>query len=333
MVLLVFKSKGLAKLLEKYSGKSFYCVLHPSLEGYWQFFGRVDLDGTWFFHAPVPPGTAKDNYDFCRLLHRAAGAGFDVEFLHIGFWDLRFAIADTYQKDRVFVAGDAAHSHPPYGGYGINTGFEDVVNLGWKLAAAVKGYGGSRLLQSYDLERRPVFESTAAGFIENAISADREFLASFDPEADREAFEQQWAERASGARNEVGIFEPNYEGSPIVWGPPQAKCSAIGNHSHTARAGHHLAPQPLSAGRNVYEELGPEFTLIGLNAGNVVLQTFETAAAALGVPLKIIRDSNTSERRRYAASLILVRPDQFVAWAANSPNPDPTSILKTAIGY
>jgi len=88
MVLLVFRSHALHRLLERYPGKSFYSVLHPELEGYWKFFGRVDLGSTWFFHAPVPPGTTRDNFDFRQYLYAAAGAEFDVEFDHIGFWDL-----------------------------------------------------------------------------------------------------------------------------------------------------------------------------------------------------------------------------------------------------
>ena len=64
MVLLVFRSEELHRLLSRFPGKSFYNVLHPDLEGYWQFFGRVDLGTTWFFHAPVPLGTTKDNFDF-----------------------------------------------------------------------------------------------------------------------------------------------------------------------------------------------------------------------------------------------------------------------------
>ena len=128
MVLLVFRSAGLHSLLdERYPGKSFFNVLNPELDGYWKFFGRVDLGSTWFFHAPVPADTTQDNFDFHRFLHEAAGAGFDVELDHIGFWHLRFAIADSYRAGRAFIAGDAAHSHPPYGGYGVNSGLEDAV--------------------------------------------------------------------------------------------------------------------------------------------------------------------------------------------------------------
>ena len=170
MVLVVFRSRSLHRLLERFPGKSCYNVLHPDLKGYWQFFGRVDLGSTWFFHAPVPAGTTTDNFDFLSYLHRAVGAEFEAELEHVGFWELHFAIADQYRSGRIFIAGDAAHSHPPYGGYGINTGFEDARNLGWKLAAVLEGWGGPQLLDSYDAERRPVFASTARDFIAKAIA-------------------------------------------------------------------------------------------------------------------------------------------------------------------
>jgi len=332
MVLLVFRSRELHRLLERYPGKSFYSVLHPQLEGYWKFFGRVDLGSTWFFHAPVPPGTTKDNFDFRRHLHDAAGAEFDVEFQHIGFWELRFAIADAYRRGRIFIAGDAAHSHPPYGGYGVNTGLEDARNLGWKLAATLQAWAGEGLLDSYDEERRPVFQSTARDFIEKAIEADRQFLAAFNPERDRAAFEREWGLRKSGARSEVNAFEPNYEGSPIVWGSPGARCSAVGSHAFAARAGHHLAPQPLSSGRNVFEELGDGFTLLALDGDDTVCRTFATAAEKIHLPLKLIRDHRTGGRERYDATYVLIRPDQFVAWAADGAPADATEILRKAIG-
>jgi hypothetical protein len=332
MVLLVFRSRGLHRLLERYPGKSFYSVLHPDLGGYWKFFGRVDLGSTWFFHAPVPAGTTKDNFDFRRHLHAAAGAEFDVEFEHIGFWDLRFAIADTYSKGRIFIAGDAAHSHPPYGGYGVNTGLEDAKNLGWKLAAALQGWAGDQLLASYDEERRPVFQSTARDFIEKAIEADRKFLAAFNPERDRAAFEHEWKARGSGARSEVNAFEPNYEGSSIVLGIPGSRCSALGSHAFAARAGHHLAPQQLSSGRNVFEEMGDGFTLLSLGSNDADCSKFEAAAERMRIPLTVIADSRSGGRERYEAMYALVRPDQFVAWAGNGAAIDPAEILRKAIG-
>jgi 2-polyprenyl-6-methoxyphenol hydroxylase-like FAD-dependent oxidoreductase len=308
MVLLVFRSKQLHELLQCYPGKSFYNVLQPELNGYWKFFGRVDLGNTWFFHAPVPPGTTRDNFDFARYLHESVGAEFEVEFEHIGFWDLRFAIADTYRKGRIFIAGDAAHSHPPYGGYGVNTGFEDARNLGWKLAAVLQGWGGPALLDSYDLERRPVFASTARDFIAKSIENDSAFLHAYDPAQNLSAFEAAWKARSEGAVGEVHAFEPNYEGG---------SGNAAGRHAFEARAGHHLAPAQLSDGRNVYEVLGQGFALLALGADTQAIGAFVDAAAQLGLPLQIIEDSAQGERLRYAAALVLVRPDQFVAWVGS----------------
>src|SRR6185312_1335365 len=195
MVLLVFASAELHRLLQGFPGKSFFNVLNPDLDGYWQFFGRVDLGSRWFFHAPAPDGAMAEGFDFRPYLARAVGAPFDLDLEYVGFWDLRVAVAERYRQGRVFLAGDAAHSHPPYGGYGINTGLEDAVNLGWKLAAVRHGWAGPRLLGSYDEERRPVFESTARDFIEKAIDSDRRFLRAFDPDRDREAFEAEWRSR------------------------------------------------------------------------------------------------------------------------------------------
>lgn len=315
MVLLVFRSHELHSLLACYPGKSFYNVLQPELEGYWKFFGRVDLGNTWFFHAPVPPGTTADNFDFKTYLQQAVGAEFAVELEHIGFWDLRFAIADTYQAGRLFIAGDAAHSHPPYGGYGVNSGLEDARNLGWKLAAVLQGWGGDNLLATYNAERRPVFDSTIRDFIAKSIETDKDFLARFDPERDKAAFEEAWQARSQGAIGEVHAFEPHYEGSPVVSGNAEhGVSSAKGAHQFEARAGHHLAPATLATGQNVFELLGAQFTLLAFGASAQDIEIFLEAARSLGMTLTVVNDKPGSQTDRYQARWVLVRPDQFVAW-------------------
>ncbi len=330
MVLLVFRSPELHELLTRYPGKSFFSVLTPEMKGYWNFLGRVDLGNTWFFHAPVPLGTTKDNYDFQALMEAAIGAPFAAEFQHVGFWDLRFAVADTYRQGRMFIAGDAAHSHPPYGGYGINTGFEDARNLGWKLAATLQGWGSEALLDSYSAERQPVFASTSDDFIERSINVDRDFLAAYDPATDREAFEAKWNERRTGAKGEVASFEPNYEGSPVVFGPPGGRSRAVGSHSFNARAGHHLAPLPLSSGETSFARLGDGFTLFGFDADPAAMSEFARTAERLHVPLAIVEDDREAGRERYGARLTLVRPDQFVAWAGDAG--DAEAVMRRATG-
>ncbi|MDE3075191.1 MAG: FAD-dependent monooxygenase [Chloroflexota bacterium] len=332
MVLAVFRSRELHKGLERFPERTTYRVLHPDLRGYWQFFGRVDVGEGWFFHAPVPRDTTPESYDFHGLLERAAGFSFSCAFDHVGFWDLRIAVAGTYQQGRVFIAGDAAHSHPPYGGFGLNSGLEDVVNLGWKLAAALQGWGGERLLASYGEERRPIFVETGEAMIKGGIEADRAFLERYSPERDRHEFERAWKELETNSRWRQQSYEPHYEGSSVVQGPPNASSSIHGRHSFAAAPGHHLVPQPLSSGRNVFEQLGRGFTLLAFGAEDGTVHVLERAASSLRVPLEVVRDGFEGERKAYESRLILVRPDQYVVWVGDEAPKDPAVLMRKVAG-
>src|SRR6516225_10923534 len=252
MMLAVFRSRELHEGLKRFPERSTYRVLHPDLKGYWQFFGRIDVGEGFFFHAPVPADTTTSNFDFHGLIQSVAGFKFACEFDHVGFWDLRVAVADSYQVGRVFIAGDAAHSHPPYGGFGLNNGLEDVANLGWKLAAKLEGWGGEKLLDSYDEERRPVFKEVGEQFIAARIAWEGELINRHDPEREPEAFRRAWAELKTGSGPFVANYEPNYEGSPVLFGPANGVSRARGTYAVKARAGHHLAPRRLSSGRDVF---------------------------------------------------------------------------------
>ncbi len=321
MVLAVFRSRELSQGLKRFPMQSTYRVLHPALNGYWQFFGRIDPEEGWFFHAPVPNDTTRDNYDFAALLHKAAGFEFTCQFDYVGFWDLRVAVAQRYRAGRIFIAGDAAHSHPPYGGFGVNNGLEDVANLGWKLAARLCGFGGEALLDSYDAERRPVFKEIGDDFIAARIKWEGELINRFDPQREPDAFRRTWDELKTGSGPIVANYEPNYEGSPVLFGPPNGVSRARGTYMAKARPGHHLTPRLLSSGRNVFEELGDGFALIALDATDGAVADFAASARARGIPLKLIRDSGRDGREDYEARLVLVRPDQYVAWTAAQEPP------------
>ncbi|MDE2792167.1 MAG: FAD-dependent monooxygenase [Paracoccaceae bacterium] len=337
MALLVFRSTQLDRLLSAFSDKSFFNVLTPELEGYWQFLGRVDLEGNWFFHAPVPHDATRETFDFHSYLHRVVGAAFDIEFRHVGFWDLRFSIARDYRDatGSAFIAGDAAHSHPPYGGFGINLGFEDARNLAWKLSAELQGWGGPSLLDSYTAERRPVFASTADDFIARLIREDAAFVRDFNPATDVEAFRAAWTRRAGDGNAEVSRFCPNYAGSPVVFGEPGAESGAAGIHDHTAQAGFHLSPLALPGGRSLVDVAGPGFTLVSVNADAGDVTAISNAASKAEIPLRIVETARTETTEKWRARLILMRPDGFVALAANSLESDQSAeaVILRASGY
>jgi len=330
MVLAVFRSHDLHARLERFPLRTTYRVLHPALAGYWWFFGRVDAAETWFFHAPVPKDATAANLDARALIERAAGFPLACTVSHVGFWDLRVDIADTYQRGRAFIAGDAAHSHPPYGAYGLNTGFEDAVNLGWKLAAVLSEWGGPSLLDSYTTERRPIFVETGEAIIEGIVN-DRAFLASYSPERDLSEFELAW-NRLTAGDTASSSYEPHYQGSPIVWGSAGSAISVHGQHTFQARPGHHLAPVLLSSGRNVFEQLGPGYTLIALADHPRSAAEFQAAARTLRIPLRMLADTFAGPRTAYGSRFILVRPDQYVAWAGDDLRTDPAIVLRKVVG-
>jgi len=330
MVLVVFRSRELHRLFERFPDRSTYRVMHPDFEGYWQFFGRIDVGESFFFHAPVPRDSDRDAFDFRQPLYKAVGAEFAVEFDYTGFWELRNAVADRYRAGRMIIAGDAAHTHPPYGGFGLNNGLEDAVNLGWKLAARLQGWGGEALLDSYSLERQPVFRDVAEDFIADRIRKEADFLARYNPEKDKASFDQAWAAHEGDLGMRVRSYEPNYEGSPAVVGPANGRSSAHGNHAFEARAGHHLAPQLLSSSRNTFEELGEGFTLFAFDGADV--SGIEKAAVDLSVPLKVVEDKGGEARKAYGCQLVLVRPDQFVAWTGDAPPADAAALMRQVSG-
>ena len=333
MLLAVFRSRELSEGLNKrYPLLSTYRVLHPDLNGYWQFFGRIDKDEGWFFHSPVPRDTTRENFDFAALIHKVAGFEFAIEFDHVGFWDLRVAVANEYRAGRIFIAGDAAHSHPPYGGFGLNNGLEDVANLGWKLAARLDGWGGEALLRSYDEERRPVFKQIGDEFIAARIAWEGEMINRYDPVREPEAFKENWQKLKTESGPIVLNYEPNYEASPILFGPPGGVTRARGDYMFKARAGHHLAPRALSSGRDVFEELGAGFALLAFGVEDSAIAPFESSARAHRIPLKIVRDTFAGGREDYEARLVLVRPDQYVVWTGDKAPADADAIMQKVAG-
>jgi 2-polyprenyl-6-methoxyphenol hydroxylase-like FAD-dependent oxidoreductase len=286
--------------------------------------GRLDLDGTWW---AIVQGIDDDvaDVDAVALVRSLVGDEVDVEVLATDPWSARMLLAERYHGDRVFLVGDAAHLNPPWGGHGFNTCVGDAVNIAWKLAAVLQGWADPALLDSYAAERRPVAERTIA-----AAAAQDSFLApSF---ADRALDDDGPAGEALRARvaDAVQVKDPefhslglvlgyDYPDSPVVVPDGTAAPEpSVTDFRPSAHPGARLPHAWLPDGSSLYDLLGDGFTLLRLAPGPSECPLADAASRA-GVPLTVVDLAHLPRLRpRYGADLVLVRPDQHVAWRGSS---------------
>jgi 2-polyprenyl-6-methoxyphenol hydroxylase-like FAD-dependent oxidoreductase len=301
-----------------------YWVVNPEIRS---IFVHVDSHDHFLVHTAIPPGKDAAAMDTRAFMQRLANAAVPLEVISVAPWTAGYAlVAQGFGQGRAFIAGDAAHLFTPTGGLGMNTGVEDAVNLGWKLAAVCQGWGGPRLLASYEAERR-------AYGIKNVNYA-RGFATSVGtvpvtPEIERETPAGQAERAAVGARLADHAFRefviPGiqlgvcYDGSPVVAGdgsapPAMEPTRYVPSAVPGARAPHvWLAPE-----QALFDAFGGEFTLLRLDGHTADTGPLERAAAARGVPLRVLDVPGEPARDLYARDLALVRPDHYVAWRGNA---------------
>ena len=234
----------------------------------------------------------------------------------------------------MFLAGDAAHLNPPFGGHGLNTGLGDAVDLGWKIAATLDGWAGPELLNSYEIERRPIQERVIREATANMRVTSHELVAE---NLDAEDAAGQAARRAAGARIQATkraefhslelVLDVRVGPSPvIIGGEAQGEPAAWDAGAPVAGA---LLPHAwLDSGRSLYDELGDGFTLLTARPG-APAGAITAAARASGVPLKVL---DLDERASRGAALVLVRPDNYVAWTGAREPQDAAGLINRVRG-
>jgi 2-polyprenyl-6-methoxyphenol hydroxylase-like FAD-dependent oxidoreductase len=297
----------------------------------------------WTLHTFLPPDALLDEIDPSALVHRFAGRPFAFETLVANPWNPHLLVADSYRRGRVFLAGDSAHQFIPTGGYGMNTGIGDAFDIGWKLAATLKGYAGPALLESYDRERRPVgLRNCRAAWrhmsVRLAIGKAYEDLAnSGDAQSDAALAEAGVRIKELGnAENESYGIEMGYcyADSPVVVAEPHVDVPRDPiSYEPTTLPGARLPNIYFADGTPLHDKLGPWFSVLAFDGAST--DHMAAAAARRGVPLEILRVADPELAKIYQAKLVLVRPDQHVCWRGNAqPDSDQTEYLFTrALGW
>lgn len=300
-----------------------YWVLNPELRA-----ALVALDGENEFLLLTKAGDPDlpvEDAALARTVRRCAGAEIPVEILGHRPWTAGIAlVAERFAAGRMLLAGDAVHLFTPTGGFGMNTGIDDAANLAWKLAAMIQGWGGARLLDSYEIERKPIaLRNTAAA---------RDLARNVGDVPVMPAIEEETPAGAA-ARREAGIFlaafgeefaslgvqlGARYDGSPIIVPDGPAPADDFIRYRPTSmpggRAPHLWLDARRSAGSSLFDHLGIGFTLLRLGPAARDGEALAAAAWERGVPLKILDIPDPQARGLYERDLVLIRPDQHVAW-------------------
>jgi 2-polyprenyl-6-methoxyphenol hydroxylase-like FAD-dependent oxidoreductase len=318
-------------------------------------FLAVDRDGLWANIRIIDPVNAMwrlmvldtdgkqtpETIDRNALIRRAVGRPIEVEWLGFSVWTRRSVVAERYSQGRVFLAGDAAHQFSPTGGQGMNTGIGDAVDLGWKLAAVLSGWGGDRLLTTYDIERRPIgirnVDLTTGFYFEHQKFGNGLAEIEEDSPAGAQARRRVGDDLVRGvgrmfrtAGLQLGY---RYEDSPIC--VPDDTPSYPDDPEEfipSARPGSRAPHLWLGDGRSMLDLYGRGFVLLRLGADAPDGVAFEAAAAARRVPLETVAVMEPNAIELYERRLVLVRPDGHVAWRGDHVPHDVGAVIDKVRG-
>lgn len=290
------------------------------------FMASVDGVSEYAFHAALHPGEDAENWteaDARRVFAQAVGKEIPIEILSMGTWIAGHAlVAEQFRSGRVFLAGDAAHLFTPTGGLGYNTAVEDAVNLAWKLASVIRGQAPAALLDSYEIERKPLairntgFARRFADSIGLFIVTETLEESSPHGEAERQRASRYLNEHARLEFNIPGVtFGGRYDGSPIIVGDGADLPADDPNiYTPTASPGGRPPHYWLEDGSSLFDKFHAEWTLLALGRGAPVAEPFERGAEVLGIDLRVVRLPQPQLLALYEQPLVLIRPDQIVAW-------------------
>ena len=287
-------------------------------------------------------GTLPAGLDLERAIRDRLGFDTDIEVRNSISWKFHLLLAEKYRVGRVFLAGDAVHLMIPTGGLGMNTGVGDAIDLSWKLAGTLRGWGGPGLLDSYQTERRKVGRRNvdAAGWAAQGMMMWRALVR---PEVGEDT-EQGLALREEIGRSAdrhhrrvhemIGVeFGYSYAGSALIADEPDniTDWETTVYTPHT-RPGVRIPHIWLNDGRAMQDALGDNYNLVDLT-GKVDTSALEAAFAAIGTPLDVLRINDPHVAEVYETHLLLLRPDLHIFWRGDALPVDLTALAAAATGH
>ena len=311
-------------------------------EGMWGGLSAIDGKRLWrLWLSQMPPDTEMSAFDGARYVREAIGEAVPFSIVGVLPWLRQQRVADEFRRGRVFLCGDALHNLTPTGGFGMNTGILDAVDLAWKLQGVRDGWAPERIFYSYQIERRPV----AMRNVNEATFTFAKFLAvpklpalcDAGPagEIARETLRRHIAgnEFEREFKNEGIVFGYRYDPSPLCVpdGTPAPADSAT-TYAPTARPGSRAPHVALANARSTLDLFGKSFVLLRLGASPPPIDGIVNAAGIRHVPLEVVSLADPRVLDAYEQALVLVRPDGHVAWRGAQMPADPLRLVDTVRG-
>jgi 2-polyprenyl-6-methoxyphenol hydroxylase-like FAD-dependent oxidoreductase len=317
----LFYARDLYEHIPMGKGRHYHIAVPPLFP----FIIIQDSTRHWTLHA-----AAESDERMTAIFRDALGTDLAFDTLSVNEWTQHLLCADRYRAGRAFIAGDAAHLVIPTGGLGMNTGVGDAIDLSWKLAATLSGWGGPALLDAYDIERRQIGLRNV-GASGAAMSGRLTWRAARSRAAMAAAFEREQRKVTEILGIEAGY---RYVASPIVCAEdgvaPDPDSRA---YVPTTWPGFRLPHVWLDDGSAIADRLGSGYTLVRLGPRPADTRALEHELRTIGAPFEVLRVPDERARELYGRDLVLVRPDLHVVWRGNAAPDDPRAIAATVTGH
>ncbi len=270
------------------------------------------------------------------------GEPIPYEMLSCNPWRQNLMVAERYGRGRVFLAGDSVHLVIPTGGLGMNSGVGDAIDLGWKLAGALQGWGGPNLLRSYELERRQIGDRNV-GASRYANLGRRKWRSMWRPNIRENSpagkqsrdllnmvadIEQRKTNEMIGA--ELGY---RYVDSPIIMDIPGGPEHKFRDYEPSTWPGARLPHVWLDDGTPMQDQLPDSYVLLRLAGAKADTRELETAVRGYGAPLVVVEKTDRVAREVYGHDVVLLRPDMHIVWRGNEAPANAAEIAAVATGH
>lgn len=312
----------------KFGPANIFFPLHRDYAG---FILNWDSGKTFTYHLKLKKDESWDSINPVASIEAVLGSSTPIEVISAQPWTAHALVAEKYIDGRVILAGDAAHLFPPTGGFGMNTGVSDVIDLAWRLQAMVEGWGGKNLLESYNKERRPIGirNTREAADCFDCLNNVMQYGDELDDEGPQgkalriklrsELKDQEKLIASSGT-----LLGYRYEGSPIVIQDGTLEPNDSPRfYTPTARPGHRAPHIWLEEGVSLLDKFGSGFTLLDFSQSENDYEIIRKVSRYIKLPLKIIRIDDRAAADLYERLFVLIRPDLMVAWRDDSLPKDP----------